>query len=519
MKTKKILIALLSMTMIVTFIPETTFAASAPAKPSHVYSSATKNAVKVTWSKVKKASYYVVRYKTSNAKKWKTTKTKSSSKTIKTSTKKVFNIQVKTVRRGKSSSWSPTVKASIADKVSIAGPSNATSGESVTFTASLSSRYLNSEFSWYINNTNISNTGNKFSYKFDNAGTYTVKAKAKNGMSASTTITVAKKNVEIPKVTPTLTINGKSVGIGESLSTMLSEFGNPDTIEESGEDYQWYIYNCNSNIRKLTFIGVKDSSVVAFYTCGDGWGYKDASLTAIEGENWDSLNSAVMADREVYATPYYDRFHNGEVYAIKVEKVNSSDYLGTYDKAIANGKYAYPLTLSQEKQAKMIDSFDNCFLYILNSVRQRQTGIDGIQRPIIKQSKILKEAADFQTSYLASQTQRVADLHASIDKDGNTVYHVTRVYDAFCSNTGLSDPTREYYDKNTECVGEVDLMDVTGDFNDYYDEIGSDSIGHRIAMLSPDYSLIGSSFSFGLNEHNLYAFNVHEYSNNLGKMY
>lgn len=74
------------------------------------------------------------------------------------------------------------------------------------------------------------------------------------------------KKSKLPTLAPTtMSIQNKSISIGDSITTLQSRFGKPDRIDKSIYPFDYYVYNTKT-YKNFFMIGVQHNKVVAFYT-------------------------------------------------------------------------------------------------------------------------------------------------------------------------------------------------------------------------------------------------------------
>ena len=71
-----------------------------------------------------------------------------------------------------------------------------------------------------------------------------------------------------------------SVKIGANIAFVVDTFGQPQRIDKSDYDFDWYVYN--SDPSKFMMVGVKENRVCAFFTNSDGFSFGDIA----EGDDY-----------------------------------------------------------------------------------------------------------------------------------------------------------------------------------------------------------------------------------------
>ncbi len=69
------------------------------------------------------------------------------------------------------------------------------------------------------------------------------------------------------------TVGDNTVKIGANISTVTDSFGEPQRIDKSDYDFDWYVYN--SDPSQLMMVGVKEDRVCAFFTNSDSFKFGD----------------------------------------------------------------------------------------------------------------------------------------------------------------------------------------------------------------------------------------------------
>ncbi len=113
-----------------------------------------------------------------------------------------------------------------------------------------------------------------------------------------------------------VTIGNNKITIGDSVSGVISVFGQPDRIDTNTDRFDWYVYN--RDYSKFMMVGVLDGKVISIYTAftdftfDGGIKYGDVLSTEI-----------VIPDSRVYV----DSLNGNTVYGIWVGSVYGSDKL------------------------------------------------------------------------------------------------------------------------------------------------------------------------------------------------
>jgi cell wall-associated NlpC family hydrolase len=71
-------------------------------------------------------------------------------------------------------------------------------------------------------------------------------------------------------------VNGTTVNIGASVSTLTKLIGEPDRIDNSDYDFDWYVYN--SDYSRYMMVGVKEGRICAFFSNADGVSFDGISI-------------------------------------------------------------------------------------------------------------------------------------------------------------------------------------------------------------------------------------------------
>lgn len=117
-------------------------------------------------------------------------------------------------------------------------------------------------------------------------------------------------------------VNDGTIKIGANISFVIDEFGEPQRIDKSDYDFDWYVYN--DDPAKFMMIGVKENRVCAFFTNSTGFSFDDIS----EGD--DYLLSYKYMENEDFRI-FKNR--DGEIDAVMYNPYTKSDV------ALANSTY------------------------------------------------------------------------------------------------------------------------------------------------------------------------------------
>ena len=123
-----------------------------------------------------------------------------------------------------------------------------------------------------------------------------------NDTSKTVSITT---NKDVEKIE--LTLGNKKVYTGESISKLKKDFGEPNRIEKSIHNLNWYIYN--HDYTQFIMVAVKDNMVVGYYTNTKGFILNDDIY-------YDAVYQGKNDDEQI--TFYKDSNNEDKIYAVLV---------------------------------------------------------------------------------------------------------------------------------------------------------------------------------------------------------
>ncbi len=105
-----------------------------------------------------------------------------------------------------------------------------------------------------------------------------------------------------------------SIKIGANIAFVVDTFGQPQRIDKSDYDFDWYVYN--SDPAKFMMVGVKENRVCAFFTNSDGFSFGDIA----EGDDYLLAHSYMEnTDFRIFKN------RNGEIDAVMYNPYTKSD--------------------------------------------------------------------------------------------------------------------------------------------------------------------------------------------------
>ena len=153
--------------------------------------------------------------------------------------------------------------------------------------------------------------------------------------------------------------------IGDTEAMLIQKLGQPQRIDESGYDFDWYIYN--SDYSKYIQVGIANNKVVALYSKADCWrAGQGVKVGATKGEVRATFGAySVNGYRDMFRidnhmiTMTYDIHRNDTVTSILV-----------VDKYYYNS-YFNPTNLSVQKRNRLAMAMASQIVDITNAYRVR----------------------------------------------------------------------------------------------------------------------------------------------------
>jgi len=503
-RTGKALAIALALILLMAYTPMCASASSSLSEPEGVYASVAASRVSIHWTKVPGAKYYQVRMGRDGSSKWKVfpkTRALSYKPTVPNNDLRLF--QVRAYAGGRYSDWSEAVFASKADKITLTGDSEMTDTLGGFYQASLPDYYDNGdqEFRWYINGQLISDAYSKNKACSFPTGTNTLEVYARNGMHAKMTVKCEIKmsggkfftefgyacsndylinnSKYDAAVRKQLTIGGQDVYIGEPEADVEATFGSNYVTKASGTDYVWHIYNAESNQGQMLFAGIKAGKVQALYTNAIGWAYKDSIYSFSDGYEgyYDGYMTDKRNDSGAYITMYGDKYNSGRVYGIKIEKT-ADRYLTYQDYSKAKGVDLIGMPTAEQQAA--LEDFADEEIYLVNSMRVRANNVNYVN--VSNRNMLVKDAVNM--GYAEEWAGILAERNGYISHSGGYNRGENVAYNSYA------------------------IMDPISALNQFYEEISSETTGHRnniLLQLQANYpTKMGCSFKISASN-NIYV--------------
>lgn len=129
----------------------------------------------------------------------------------------------------------------------------------------LSVKGTSKKVTWSSKNRTIASVNKKGVVTGKKKGTTYIYAKV-GGKTLRCKITVkAKTTSSSTSASTSIVVNGTSLKLGDSVSTLKTKFGEPARIDKSIYSFDYYIYN-NQDYKHFFMVGVQNNKVVAFYS-------------------------------------------------------------------------------------------------------------------------------------------------------------------------------------------------------------------------------------------------------------
>ncbi|MDX5475328.1 MAG: CAP domain-containing protein [Bacillaceae bacterium] len=150
-------------------------------------------------------------------------------------------------------------------------------------------------------------------------------------------------------------LNGIGTWIGESVIELKKYFGEPNRIDLSAYDYDWYIYN--GNLNEYVQFGVHNDEVVSVYVIGDE--LKNGPFTI--GEQYENLNKTLNFQDKVqisYESGSY-RFQLTEEElqvrpVIEVDNIYVQLYFDAFEGTLSSVRYLNAETLLKQRPYELV---------------------------------------------------------------------------------------------------------------------------------------------------------------------
>lgn len=166
--------------------------------------------------------------------------------------------------------------------------------------------------------------------------------------------------------------------LGQSVTAITQQFGNPVVKEKSEYGFYWYVYH--KNYANFFMIGIQNNKVVGLYSNSAGLsfagiksgtaksrvraamsGYTGPLASYIKGSTEYRFQSSIIAQRDVftdnqkYVTIFYDNINGGTLTAIQI-----------IDYAIEQSIGLYPAP-----DEEFTESYEDISFYLINTIRVR----------------------------------------------------------------------------------------------------------------------------------------------------
>ncbi|WP_347318173.1 CAP domain-containing protein [Rossellomorea sp. RS05] len=192
---------------------------------------------------------------------------------------------------------------------------------------------------------------------------------------------------------------GLSVYIGKNVSEIKKEFGEPDRIDDSAFNYDWWVYNVPDT--EYIQFGVRDKKVVSLYAIGNGLDVAPYKLgqklediyrfTIVDSEivvksdsgsyqfelNEEDLNTRLLVPLgDLYAQLYLDKF-TGELSSIRFMDSETLVAMHPYE-MMYRGELAEEVPPSEEEWADVNEANEKQ-IYAITNIMRKQYGESTLQ--------------------------------------------------------------------------------------------------------------------------------------------
>ncbi|MFW0808345.1 CAP domain-containing protein [Bacillus pumilus] len=301
-----------------------------------------------------------------------------------------------------------------------------------------------------------------------------------------------KENSNEPKVSNEETSSDKPINIpkkglmsfmGKSSSEVLKQLGEPDRIDPSAYDYDWWIYNQSK--KHYIQVGVKDSKVVTLFATGDGLNvepFKIGQATSevfkktqiapyihVEDEqnsyrfefSEDDMNTrpTVKVDDDVYVQLYMDKFES-TLSSIRAFNADTFVKQKPYE-VVYRGQLIEPEAISGEKWKEIEASSQKQIFDMTNIIRHKY------KLPILKWD---------------DETSEVAFMHSEDMKENHYFSHESKKYGTLKDRLERGEVAFQLAGENIAYNYVDGPAAIEGWLN---------SEGHRKALLNKDYTHLG----------------------------
>lgn len=180
-----------------------------------------------------------------------------------------------------------------------------------------------------------------------------------------------------------ISINGKSIGFGESVEQLKADFGEPARIDSTVYGYERYVYS--QDLRNFFMVGIKDGLVVDVFTSAGNFKYKEIS----SGSNALEIKGLLRDDVSNQSVTIEDTYMNVKaVYNITGgTKLVEAIHIIDKEADVKNVRY-----YTDETKISLInETYD-----VINSVRARAGA------PLVSRSENAEASAGSHAAHMAS---------------------------------------------------------------------------------------------------------------------
>ncbi|WP_096154761.1 CAP domain-containing protein [Bacillus sp. FJAT-45066] len=227
-------------------------------------------------------------------------------------------------------------------------------------------------------------------------------------------LVVVKKEIDTneSEVKDTIELNGIGLWIGKSVYELKEHFGEPNRIDLSAYDYDWYIYN--EDLHKYVQFGIQNEEIVTIFVVGD----QINNQPFIIGEQYEALNVTLNFEEQLqlsYESGSY-RFQLSEEELqvrpiIELENIYVQLYFDSFEGTLSSVRYLNAETLLKQRPYELVYRGSLIDAKSL-SPKEWELVEKGANEQILDFTNIIRERFNLTTVQWDEETAKVAYNHS-----------------------------------------------------------------------------------------------------------
>ncbi|MEH7177303.1 CAP domain-containing protein [Neobacillus vireti] len=276
--------------------------------------------------------------------------------------------------------------------------------------------------------------------------------------------------------------SGMGLLIGQDLEYLKETLGNPQRIDESLYDYQWYIYN--SDYANYVQVGVKNNKIVTVFAIGENVDVSPFKLGQPIEEIFNSQLIATNIDIEFNGNSYRFELNDMDLNIrplIKLGDVYVQLYIDQFTGSLSSVRFLNDETLIQQRPYELVYSGE---LMEPSEPNEEQWNLieQGTEKEILDITNIMRLRHNVKTLLWDEETSEVAYGHSKDMSDSEDFSHTSKRFGSLSNRLEAAKVAYKSAGENIAANYTDGPAVVEGWLN---------SKGHREALLNEEFTHLG----------------------------